>query len=253
MLRLHHGFKLSLFCAAALAVTACTQAGLAPKTQVQMESAMTGRDWDAVAARIADELRQRGMLVPPQAGAAPSSSPWGPYYVHAVTPGSAFLQSVSASLQSAIIAAGGTVARTPEGATVINLRVDFVRHGPREQAPGGAGTVAGAAYGMSSIAGSSAMANASTTMWPAAGAAAGAALATGFLADQFLLANPTMAAEATWQASISTSKQVLMQIGAPMYIASGDVPLYAGDVRLAEMTSPGAATNVAVRKMRYDP
>ena len=78
-------------------------------------------------------------------------------------------------------------------------------------------------------------------------------MATGFLADRFLLSNPTMAAEAVWQASISTSKQVLLQVGAPMYIASGDLPLYAGDVRLAEMTSPGTATNVAVRTMRYGP
>ena len=27
---------------------------------------------------------------------------------------------------------------TPEGATVINLNVDYVRHGAREQVPGGA-------------------------------------------------------------------------------------------------------------------
>ena len=108
MLRLHH----SVICAAALALAACTQAPLAPKSSVSMESATTSQDWAGVAHRIAGELRQRGMLVPPQAGATPSASPWGPYYVHAVTPGSAFLQSVATSLKSSIIAAGGAAPAT---------------------------------------------------------------------------------------------------------------------------------------------
>ena len=103
MLRLHQGFKLSLFCAAVLAVTACTQAPLAPKSNVAMESATTARDWGAVAQRITAELRQRGMIVPPQPGMAPGAAPWGPFYVHILTPGSAFLESVAESLKSEII------------------------------------------------------------------------------------------------------------------------------------------------------
>ena len=245
MLRLHH----SLLCAAALALSACTQATLAPKTGVSMESANSARDWQRIAYRITGELRQRGMLVPPQAGVAAGSQPWGPYYVHVLTPDSAFLKSVADTLKADIIAAGGTVAQTPDGAMVINLKADFVRHGPPEQMPGGAGTLAGTLTGLGLIGGSAAAA--ATGTWGLVGITAGSALGGGMLADQFLRANPTMVGEAHWQASISSRQQVLMQVGGAVYINSSDIPLYTGDVQLAEMTTPGSATRLETRRLRY--
>ena len=245
MLRLHH----SVICAAALTLAACTQASLAPKVGMSQESAVTAQDWDQIAHRIAGELRQRGMLLAPQAGIAPGAPPWGPYYVNVTTPDSAFLKSVANSLKADIISAGGTVAQVPNGAVVINLKVDFVRHGPREQVPGGAGTFGGTMAGLGIIAGSSAAA--ATGPWGAAGIAAGSAVAGGLLTDNFLLANPTMMGEALWQASISSKQQVLMQVGGAVYIASGDIPLYTGDARLAEMTTPGAAMQLQTIRLRY--
>ena len=234
-----------------MAVTACTQAPLATKTGVAMESAVTARDWGAVAQRITGELRQRGMIVPPQAGVAPGTAPWGPYFVHVTTPGSAFLQAVSDALKADIIASGGTVARVPDGATVINLRVDFVRHGPREQIPGGLGTLVGTTAGLATLAASPGAGAATLGSWGAAGVTAGAGLVSGMLIDQFLLNNSTMAGEAIWSASISTPQQVLMQVGAPVYISSTDIPFYTGDARLAELTTPGVSTRLETKRMRY--
>lgn len=245
MLRFHH----SVIFAAAFSLAACTQPPLAPKVGGPMESAVTTQDWDMVAHRIAGELRARGMLLAPQAAMAPGTPPWGPYYINATTPDSAFLRSVSGTLKSDIIAAGGTVATVPDGAVVINLRVDFVKHGPREQVPAGAGTGAGALVGLGSIAGSRAAT--ATGPWGAAGIAAGSAVAGGLIADSFLSNNPTMMGEAQWLASISSKQQVLMAVSGAAYISSADIPLYSGDVRLADMTTPGVSTNLEVRRLRY--
>lgn len=245
MLRLHH----SVICAAALTLAACNQAPLAPKPYVSMESATTDQDWQQIAHGIADELRQRGMLLAPQAGMTPGSPPWGPYYVHLLTPDSAFLKSVANTLKADIIRAGGTVASVPDGAVVINLKVDFVRHGPREQAPAGLGATAGTLGAIGAIAGSSAAT--ATGPWGAAGIAAGSALASGLVVDQFLRGNPTMMGEALWQASIQSKQQVLMQVGGAVYISSADIPFYTGDVRLAEMFTPGASLRLETIRLRY--
>ena len=245
MLRLHQ----SVICAAALTLAACTQAPLAPKSTVSMESATTTQDWAGVAHRIAGELRQRGMLLAPQAGMNPGAPPWGPYYVNATTPDSSFLKAVADTLKADIISAGGTVSPVPEGAVVINLKVDFVKHGPREQLPGGLGTTVGTIAGLAMIGGSTAAA--ATGPWGAVGIAAGTAAAGGIIGDTFFLNNPTMMGEAIWQASISSKQQMLMQVGGGMYISSADIPLYTGDARLADMTTPGVSTRLETHRLRY--
>ncbi len=245
MLRLHQ----SVICAAALTLAACTQAPLTPKAAVSMDSATTGQDWQQISHRIAWELRQRGMLLAPLAGVTPGAPPWGPYYVHVLTPDSAFLKSVADTLKADIIGAGGTVAAAPDGAVVINLKVDYVRHGPREQVPGGAGAAVGTLVGLGKIAGSPAAH--ATGAWGAAGIAAGGALAGGLIADSFLTNNPSMMGEATWQASIHSRQQVLMQVGGAVYISSADIPLYTGDVKLAEMSTPGASMRLDTIRLRY--
>ena len=245
MLRLHH----SVICAAALTLAACTQAPLTPKAAVSMDSATTNQDWQQISHNIAGALRQRGMLLAPMAGITPGSPPWGPYYVHVQTPDSAFLKSVADTLKADIISAGGTVASAPDGAVVINLKVDYVRHGPREQVPAGAGAAVGTVLGLGTIAGSSAAR--ATGSWSSAGIAAGSALLGGVIADSFLMNNPTMMGEALWQASIHSKQQVLMQVGGAVYISSADIPLYTGDVKLAEMTTPGASLRLETIRLRY--
>jgi len=249
MLRLHH----SALIAAAALLTAC--ASTVPAVTLKLDSkpqeaVNAVRDWDKVAARITAELSQRGMLIAPQPGVTPATPPWGPYYVHVLTPGSTFLQSVADSLRTNIVNAGGTVARTPAGAVVINLSVDYVKHGPREQLPGGEfaalGTViaAGAA-----IAGGTPYSN----PWVAAAVAGGSALAYGILADAYAAQYPSLGGEMMWRASVVSSQQVLMRVGAPVYVPTGDLPLYRGDTTLAEMNTPGTVMAPAVRRMRYDP
>jgi len=245
MLRPHLG----ALAAATLALAACTQPPIALKGARSQQSATSVRDWDRVAERITAELTQRGMLLVPQPGAAPSPPPWGPYYIHVVTPGSSFLQEVATTLKTDITNRGGTIARVPDGAVVINLQVDYLKHGPRDQLAGGELTaiaVASAAGGLIS-----AMSPANT--WATGGIAAGTLLGAAVLGDMYKSAYPVMTGEVMWQASIVSPQQVLMQVGAPLYVSAGDIPLYAGDVKLAQLTTPGTSTVVEARRMRYDP
>ena len=57
------------------------------------ESAVSVRDWDDVAATIADGLQGAGLLgvVDPATG---QPSPFAPFYIHTVSVGSPFLQAV---------------------------------------------------------------------------------------------------------------------------------------------------------------
>ena len=247
MLRLHH----SALLAASVVLAACAQSQ--PPVAVKIdnrpqESANTVRDWDKVALRITTELAQRGMLITPQPGITPATPPWGPYYVHVLTPRSTFLQSVAESLRTNIVNSGGAIARTPAGAVVINLQVDHVKHGPREQPAGGEFTALGTAVAVgAAISGGTPYAN----PWIAAAVAGGSALAGGILADAYLSQYPLMTGEVMWRASIVTPQQVLMRVGSTVYVSSGDLALYAGDVTLSEMTTPGVAMLPPVRRMRY--
>jgi len=238
-----------VICAGALALAGCTQAPLAPKLDGPMESAVTGRDWNNIAHRISAELGARGMLVPPTAGLSPAAQPWGPMFIHTTIPDSAFLKAVAMVLKADIIAAGGTVADVPTGAMVINLNVDFVRHGPKEQAPGGIGTYAGMLAGLSALSHATAVTTAAP--WVTAGAQIGSVVAAGVLTDVFLLNNPTYTGEAFWSASIMSKQQVLMQVGGAVYIPGPDIPLYAGDAKLAALTTPGVSDQLQVVSLRY--
>jgi hypothetical protein len=245
MLRPHLG----IFAAAALALAACTQPPVALKDGTAQQSATSVRDWDSVAHRITAELTQRGMLLTPQPGVAPSAPPWGPYYVHVVTPGSTFLQAVADTLKADIANRGGTVARIPDGAVVINLQVDYLKHGPRENLPGGELT----ALGVAAVAGGIVSGVSPLNTWAAGGTAAGAVLGAAVAGDLYKGMYPSLNGEVIWQASIVTPQQVLMQVRAPLYVSSGDLPLYAGDVKLTQMTTPGTPTVLEARRMRYDP
>jgi len=245
MLRPHLG----VFAAATLALAACTQPPIALKDGAPQQSATSVRDWDSVAHRITGELTQRGMLLAPQPGVTPGAPPWGPYYIHVVTPGSSFLQAVADTLKADIANHGGTVARIPDGAVVINLQVGYVKHGPRDQLPGGELT----ALSVAAVAGGIIAGVSPTSSWAAGGTAAGALVAAAVAGDVYKGMYPTLNGELIWQASIVTPQQVLMQVGAPLYVSASDIPLYAGDVTLTQMTTPGAPTVLEARRMRYDP
>jgi hypothetical protein len=247
MLRLHHCALLAA--AVSLAACATNQPPVAWKTDNQpQQSANTVRDWDKVAGRITSELAQRGMLIAPKEGATPATPPWGPYYVHVQVPRSTFLQSVGESLRTNIVNAGGAIARSPAGAVVINLDADFIKHGPREQPAGGEATAIGTAVAAgAAIAGGTPYAN----PWIAAAVAGGSALALGILTDAYISQYPMMNGETTWRATIVSPQQALMRVSGTLYVSTGDLRLYVGDVKLAEMSTPGAAANLQVKRMRY--
>jgi len=244
MLRLHH----CAFVAVALAVGACSQPPIASKPAIPQEAANTVRDWDKAAQRITQELVQRGMLIAPQPGVTPASPPWGPYYVHVQQPNSAFLQGVADSLRTSITNSGGTVSRTPVGAVVINLDVAWVKHGMRDQLAGGEFTTAGAIATLATFAAAGAP---YSSPWVGAAAATGALMGSSIIADTYLNAYPVKTGEIMWRATVASPQQVLMQVGGPMYVSASDLALYAGDTRLAEMTTPGTPISVQARRIRY--
>jgi hypothetical protein len=97
----------------------------APALQIQED---TVRDWNDVAQAIASGLAANGLLSKVEQP-TPSGMPV-PVFVHVRTPDSTFVRAVADALQGDILAAGGIVARTPEGATVVNLDVTLVARGP---------------------------------------------------------------------------------------------------------------------------
>jgi hypothetical protein len=88
----------------------------------------TVRDWNNVAQTITSGLAANGYLST-AAQTAPANEPV-PVFVRVRAPDSTFVRAVADALEGDILASGGTVARTPEGATVVNLDVTVVVRGP---------------------------------------------------------------------------------------------------------------------------
>jgi hypothetical protein len=106
------------------------------------------------------------------------------------------------------------VARSSDGATVVNLDVNFIRWGPRDKPPG----LLGATLGLLAIPPIVIGASMPMSTWTAAGAGAFTALGVGVLADGLVAMTPTMNAEAVWQATIVTNDRVVMKLQEPVYI-----------------------------------
>lgn len=232
--------------ALALSLSGCSQPAVAPKPFAFQDSALTVRDWDTVAQRIASGLAERGFvpnLPPPGQVAVPTAM--HPIYVQILAPGSTFLHEVREALQSEILKRGGLLARTPEGVIVVNLDVDVVKWGAREQAPGGLATALGLAAGTGIL-----LANAAP-LSPAAGfgIAAGAGLAT----DALQSIVPNTNAEAVWEASIISDTQILLDVRAPIYITASDVLLYHSGTRLGPIQSLRPASISYPRQLHYAP
>jgi hypothetical protein len=190
-------------------------------------------------------MTSRGLLPPVVPGQAPSWRPPGPFFVRAQAPDTAFVRYVADELESEILRRGGTVARTPNGATVVNLDVDFVQWSPRDKPPGllftGAGvlTIPGIVIGASRP----------VPTWLLAQTAIG----TGALADLAIAMTPTMNAEAIWQATIVSGDHLVMKIQQPVYVRPNDIPLYAKTTDLGPVSSPGSGDLLRIRTIRYDP
>jgi hypothetical protein len=153
-------------------------------------------------------------------------------------------------LEDDILRRGGAVARTPAGATVVNLNVSVVRWGPRDKPPGLLGVTTSLAAVPAIVIPSSAP----MSTWTAADAAGAAAAGFGVLTDTIIAMTPTMNAEAVWQATIVTDDTVLMKLQEPIYIRAPDIALYASAVDLGPIASWGSSAPPARgRLIRYDP
>lgn len=229
----------------------CNQPAVAPKPPAFQSSENTVRDWNDVAARITSEMASLGLLnVPGPDHVTNLVVPPRPIFVHVQAPDSAFVQAVASELESDILRSGTRISRTPGGATVVNLDVDFIRWSPRDKPPGLLGTTAAIAAIPAIVIGDS------TPMatWTAANAAGLAGLGLGVLTDGIIALTPTMNAEAIWQATIIVNDQVVMNLHQPVYIRAGDIPLYAKAADLAPIPSWSLANQpLRVRQIRYDP
>jgi hypothetical protein len=230
----------------------CNQPAVSLKPPAFQSSENTARDWNDVAHKITSQMAWIG-LVPaypteqPPSEAAPQARP---VFIHAQAIDSAFIHQVSDELAADIMRRGGIVARSPDGATVVNLDVNFIQWGPRDKPPGLAGTT----VGILSIPGIIIGASAPLSTWAAARAAAYTALGVGAFLDGVIALTPTMNAEAIWQATIVTNDRIVMKLQEPVYIRSPDIPLYAKDTTVSPVSSwTNNSGSLRPRTIRYDP
>jgi len=235
--------------AATCLLAGCNQPAVTLKPPAFQSSENTVRDWNDVADRIAAQMTNLGYLPVPGRPEAPNTPPPTPVFIRVLAPDSAFIREVADELASDVLQSGGTIARAPGGATVVNLDVNFVRWGPRDKPPGLLGTTAAALSVPGIVIGSSQP----MSVWTAADAASFTALGVGALVDAALAMTPTMNAEAIWQASIVTNDRVMMMLQEPVYIRGPDIPLYAKAVNLAPAASWSGEAPLATRLIRFDP
>jgi len=243
----------SLFVAvvAASLLVGCNQPAVSPKPPAFQSSENTVRDWNDVAHHIAAEMA-RLSLVPsypteqPQLANAPSPKP---IFIQKQAVDCAFIQQVADELAADILQRGGMVARSPSGATVVNLDVNFIQWGPRDKPPGLAFTT----LGVLSIPGIVMNAASPMSIWTAANAAAFTSLGVGAFLDTVIALTPTMNAEAVWKATIQTEDRTVMNLQEPVYIRSSDIPLYAKATSVNPVSSWRPNYSLHPRSIRYDP
>lgn len=226
-------------------LAACSLPAVAPKPPGFQESGIAVRDWDRVAQRIAAALVDRGLLSRQATVLGVPSPVGGPLYIHVTTHGSTFLESVRTSLQTEILARGGTLSRTSANAVVLNLGVEVVQWGSRPRPPGGLGTLVGAGSGAGIL-----LADAAPI---GIAGAAGLAVGTGIALDLIKAVTQTETAEAVWTASVVTADRVMLQLREPLYVAGADVALYYGRSTLAAAPSLLPAAMMPARPLRYAP
>jgi hypothetical protein len=227
----------------------CNQPAVTLKAPAFQSSENTVHDWNDVAHTIASEMALRS-LVPSDWQPATADAPQPKrVFVRVQAPDSAFVREVANELESDILRRGGTIARIPAGATVVNLDVNFVKWGPRDKPPGLLGTTAAILAIPAIVIGASAP----MSTWTAADAAAFTAIGVGVVADAAIALTPTMNAEAVWEATIVTNDQVVMKVQEPIYIRAHDIPLYAKATNLSPLSSWSSNAPLRARTIRFDP
>ncbi len=197
-------------------IAGCNQPAVTLKAPAFQSSENTVRDWNDVAYSISSEMAARS-LVPPYPTEQPQAVNMPPpkaVFIHPQAINSAFIRHVADELEADILRRGGPVARSSDGATVVNLDVNFIRWGPRDKPPG----LLGATLGLLAIPPIVIGASMPMSTWTAVGAGAFTALSVGVLADGLVAMTPTMNAEAVWQAPIVTNDRVVMKLQEPVYI-----------------------------------
>ncbi len=235
--------------AATCLLAGCNQPAVTLKQPAFQNSENTVRDWNDVADRIAAQMSTLGYLPGPGRPQGPDVMPPMPVFIRAQAPDSAFIRAVADKLTDDVLRSGGTIARAPDGATVVNLDVNFVRWGPRDKPPGLLGVTAAALSVPAIVMGASAP----MSTWTAADAGAFTAFGVGALGDLAIALTPTMNAEAIWQASIVTNNRVIMMLQEAVYIRAPDIPLYAKATNLTPLASWSSEAPLATRVIRYDP
>lgn len=250
-------------------LTGCNQPAVSLKPPAFQSSENTVRDWNDVAHWIAAGMTSRGLL-PGQSQSVTvvetqtKELPLGlvsdsvrqvtetgprPVFIRLQAPDSAFVRQVGNELEAEILRRGGSIARRPDGATVVNLDVDVVRWGPRDKPPGLVGTT----MAVSAIPGIIIGASAPMSLWTAADAASSTTGGFGIFADLIAAMTPTMNAEAVWEATIVTDDRLVMKLQEPIYIRAPDIPLYAKATNLSPVASWKYSAPLVARQIRYAP
>lgn len=232
---------------AACVVAGCNQPAVSLKPPAFQSSENTVRDWNDVAHKISNTMASLALV--PAVGQPEVATPPRPVFIRVQAPDSAFVQQVAAELESDILQRGGVVARTPSGATVVNLDVDFVRWGPRDKPPG----LAGLGAAVLSVPATVWAASMPISTWTAADAAAFTAFGLGAYLDLAIALTPTMNAEAIWAATIITNDRTVMKLQEPVYIRAPDIPLYAKATTLSPVASWSQTAGLRPRTIRFDP
>ena len=236
--------------AAALLLSACNQPAVSLKPPASQDSENTVRDWDVVAHKITAQMTARGLLpaamIQPQTSPSP---PLRPVHVRVAAPDNAFLREVANQVEADILQHGGAIARTPAGATVVNLDVSFVQWSPRDKPPGMLGTEAAAIAATGAV-----LAGSGPYSYVGALTAAGiTAGIVGVAADFSTAITPTSNTEAVWEATVVAGDSVLMRLREPVYIRNNDIALYAKSTDLAPASSWGSSRPLPAVRVRFQP
>ena len=113
-----------LLAASAGALAACHQPMVTPKLPTFQASEITVRDWQNAARDVASELRS----LPPDVTSRP-------VFVGVSDASSIFLREAADTLEGEILRRGGSIARSPNDATVVSLKADLVRWTPGDLFP----------------------------------------------------------------------------------------------------------------------
>jgi hypothetical protein len=239
-----------LFTAAFVGLLAgCNQPAVTLKAPAFQSSENTVRDWNDIADKIASGLMTSGLIATTTQPGLATEATAKPVFVNVQALDSAFIQQVAARLGSDLLEKGVVLARTPAGATVVNLDANFVRWGPRDKPPGMVGTLAALSAIPAVVIGTSVP----MSTWTAADAGAFTGLGMGAFFDLLIAATPTMNAEVVWQAVVVTDDRVVLALQEPVYIRAPDIPLYAKATTLRPIASWTTQAPLASRVIRYDP